>query len=91
MLKCDFNKVQNNVIEITLLHGSSPVNLLHIFGRRFPKNTSGWLLLKKDFRKKFDCRKTQISQMMVLRGYLSLSLSSVHLLHTFMMYFSLVI
>ena len=32
-------------IEITLRHGSSPVNLLHIFRIPFPRNTSGWLLL----------------------------------------------
>ena len=31
MPKCDFNKVQRNFIEITLRHGYSPVNLLHIF------------------------------------------------------------
>ena len=37
MPKCDFNKVA--------LHGCSPVNLLHIFGTPFPKNTSGRLLL----------------------------------------------
>ena len=43
---CDFNKVASNFIEITLRHGSSPVNLLHIFGTSFPKNTSGWLILK---------------------------------------------
>ena len=36
--KCDFNKV-------ALQHGCSPVNLLHIFGTPFPRNTSGWLLL----------------------------------------------
>ena len=48
MKKCDFNKIakQSNVIEITLRHGCSPVNLLHIFRTPFPKNTSGWLLLK---------------------------------------------
>ena len=34
-----------NFIEITLWHGCSPVNLLHIFRTRFLKNTSGWLLL----------------------------------------------
>ena len=32
-------------IEIALRHGSSPVNLLHIFRTTFPRNTSGWLLL----------------------------------------------
>ena len=35
-----------NFIEITLWHGCSPVNLLHIFRTSFPKNTFGWLLLK---------------------------------------------
>ena len=39
-------KLQSNLIEITLRHGCSPVNLLHIFRTPFPKNTSGWLLLK---------------------------------------------
>ena len=48
MPKCDFNKVakQSNFIEITLRHGFSPVNVLYIFRAAFPKNTSGWLLLK---------------------------------------------
>ena len=40
--------MQSNFIEITLQHGCSPVNLLHIFGTRFPKNTSGRLLLIQD-------------------------------------------
>ena len=35
----------NNFIEVTLWHGCSPVNLLHIFRKPFPKNTSGGLLL----------------------------------------------
>ena len=34
-----------NFIEITLRHGCSPVNLLHIFRILFLKNTSGQLLL----------------------------------------------
>ena len=42
MPKCDFN---NNFIEITLRHGCSPVNLLHIFRIPFRNNTSGRLLL----------------------------------------------
>ena len=46
MPKCDFSKVASNFIEITLLHGCSPVNLLHIFITPFPKNTSGRLLLE---------------------------------------------
>ena len=32
-------------IEITLRHGYSPVNLLHILRTPFPRNTSEWLLL----------------------------------------------
>ena len=48
MPKYDFNKValHCNFIEIALRHGSSSVNLLHIFRTPFPRNTSGWLLLK---------------------------------------------
>ena len=38
-------KLLCNFIEITLPHGWSPVNLLHIFRTPLPKNTSGWLLL----------------------------------------------
>ena len=33
-----------NFIKMTLRHGCSPVNLLHILGTSFTKNTSGWLL-----------------------------------------------
>ena len=39
-------KLLCNFIEITLRHGCSPVNLLHVFRAPFLKNTSGWLLLK---------------------------------------------
>ena len=39
-------KLQSNFIEITLQHGCSPVNLLHIFRTPFPKNTYGGLLLE---------------------------------------------
>ena len=39
-------KLQSNFIEITLRHGFSSVNLLHIFRTPFTKNTSRWLLLK---------------------------------------------
>ena len=38
-------KMLCNFIEITLWHVCSPVNLLHIFRIRFPRNTSWWLLL----------------------------------------------
>ena len=36
---------QSNFIQITLQHGCSAVNLLHIFRTPFAKNTSGGLLL----------------------------------------------
>ena len=39
--------IQSNFIELTLQHGRSPVNLLHIFRTPFPKNTSGGLLLTR--------------------------------------------
>ena len=39
-----------NFIKIALRHGSSPINLLHIFRTPFPKNTSGWLLLSHIFQ-----------------------------------------
>ena len=45
MPKCDLIELLCNFIEITLRHGCSPVNLLHIFRRPFFKNTSGRLLL----------------------------------------------
>ena len=43
MPKCDFNKVAEQLIEIKLRHGCSPVNLPHIFSTLFRKNTSGEL------------------------------------------------
>ena len=45
MPKCDFNRVALQLIEITLLRGCSPVNLLHIFRTPFPDITSSGLLL----------------------------------------------
>ena len=41
-------KLQSFFIEIILLHGFSPANLLHIFKKPFPKNTSGGLLLNAE-------------------------------------------
>ena len=38
-------KLESNFTEITLRHGCSPVNLLHIFRTSNPRNTSGQLLL----------------------------------------------
>ena len=42
MPKCDFISY---IIEITLLHGCSPVNLLNIFRTPFSKSNYGELLL----------------------------------------------
>ena len=39
-------KLQSKSIQITLRHGCSPVNVLHIFTTHFPKSTYGGLLLK---------------------------------------------
>ena len=39
-------KLPCNIIKITLQHGCFPVNLLHIFKTRFPKNTYGGLHLR---------------------------------------------
>ena len=39
-------ELQGSFIEITLRHGGSPVNLLHIFRTPFRKKTSGALLLQ---------------------------------------------
>ena len=52
-------KLLCNFIEIALRHGRSPVNLLHIFRRPFPRKASGWLLLHRGFwssalRRKFN-------------------------------------
>ena len=38
-------KICSKLIDITLWHGCSPVNLLNIFRTPFSKNTSGWLFL----------------------------------------------
>ena len=43
----------SNFVEITLRHGCSPVNLLHIFRTPFSKNTSGWLFLAIWIRNQF--------------------------------------
>ena len=45
MPKCGSIKLQSSFIEITLRHGCSPVNLVHIFRTPFPKNASRGLLL----------------------------------------------
>ena len=52
-------KLQSNFIEITLRHGCSPVNLLHIFWTTFPKNTSGGLSLAFVIKIRALAKKTQ--------------------------------
>ena len=47
-MKCYFNRVAKQLIEITLQHGWSTVNLLHIFRAPLPRNTSGGRLLMLD-------------------------------------------
>ena len=65
-------KLQNSFIEITLLHGCSPVNLLHISRTSFPKNTSGRLLLIKIFDYKICITKVSIiPKTLVNTDYLS--------------------
>ena len=49
MPKCDFNKVAKQLYEITLRHGCSPVNLLHISRTPFTINTSERVLLDMVF------------------------------------------
>ena len=44
-------KLLCNLIEIILQHGCSPVNLLYIFRITFCKNTSGGLLLTRNYNK----------------------------------------
>ena len=46
-------KLRSNFVEITPLHGCSPVNLLHIFRTPFSKNTYGWLFLAIWIRNQF--------------------------------------
>ena len=48
-------KLLCNFIEITLQHGCSPINLLHIFRTPFLKNTSEWLLLSFFFMLMLSC------------------------------------
>ena len=43
-------KLLGNFVEITLRHGCSPVNLLHILRTRLPKNSSWELLLERDWQ-----------------------------------------
>ena len=57
MPNCHFNQIakQRNFIEITLRHGYSSVNLLHIIRTSFPKTTSGWLLVHTSYSWRIFC------------------------------------
>ena len=77
MPKCDFNNVASNFIGITLRHGCSPANLLHIFRTPLLKNTSGWLLLTTLTRHLCSCSLTQINYGENRCGYFWLSTKNV--------------
>ena len=72
-MRCDFNKVALlcNFIEITLRHGCSYVNFVHIFRTSFSRNTPGRLksVLKKitpnthTFSKDTKCKLTHLFPM----------------------------
>ena len=55
-------QIYSNFIEITLWHGCSPVNLLHIFRTPFSKNTSRWLLLSLTTLMLNEIKKTILSR-----------------------------
>ena len=46
-LQSNLIRFQSTLIEITLRHGCSPLNLLYILRTSFPKSTSLWLLLEQ--------------------------------------------
>ena len=77
MFSCEFAKylrtpfLQNtsalyNIIEITLRHGCSPANLLHVFRASLHKNTSGGLLLVIHIKKNFKIELYVNSQLFLL-------------------------
>ena len=61
-------KLQSSFIEITLRHGCSPVNLLHISRTPFLKNTSGWLLLWSISFKHEICTKIKVLKLIYLKA-----------------------
>ena len=58
-------KLQSHFIKIILRHGCSPVNLLHIFGTTFSKNTSAQLLLVIERTLKLQSCELYISKYMI--------------------------
>ena len=77
MPKCDFNDVLCNFIEITLRHGCSPVNLLHILRIPFLMNTSWCLLLNL---KKFDNIQQHLKSIKSLKSLMSKKNSNKYLI-----------
>ena len=63
MPKCGFNKVACNFIEIALRYGCSPVHFLHFFRTPFYSNTSGRLLLNRQY---YNCRENICAQRMMV-------------------------
>ena len=64
-------KLQSNFIEITLRHGCSPVNLLHIFRTPFARNISEWLFLAKkmlDQLEEVDLLASSLIQLIIFLG-----------------------
>ena len=60
-------KLKSSFIEVTLQHGCSPVNLLHIFRTPFLKNTSGRLLLAVNSEFNFNLFQNNILSLYVLK------------------------
>ena len=79
-------KLLCNFIEIALWHECS-VNLLHIFRRPFPKNISGWLLLRDPMTD--DCLQTTASDLSIasfISWNISNSISCIINLNSFLSY-----
>ena len=77
MLKCDFNKVARNFIEIALWHGCSSLNLLHIFRAPFSKNTFERLLLIYPNENYPQCKTVLCNSLEILRQILNFSTNLV--------------
>ena len=62
------NTISVKLPEITLRHGFSPVNLVHISRTHFPQNTSGWLILQVAWNG-LDIRKDWVTRTMVSKDF----------------------
>ena len=68
MSKCDFNKVGCNFTEITLRHGCSSTQLLHISRTLLTKNTSGRLFLKSGTKQVLIMTKILLSRALLAKN-----------------------